>query len=63
MHGVQGRPTDHAHGHETDQMLNDELEFAPEVDGMTMDTPAPVRAGPDGLYPAPQPGMLRDREC
>jgi predicted dehydrogenase len=39
-----------------DQMLNCEHEFAPDVDKLTMDSPAPLRVGPDGKYPQPQPG-------
>ncbi|HLJ93038.1 MAG TPA: Gfo/Idh/MocA family oxidoreductase [Gemmataceae bacterium] len=42
-----------------DQILNSDHEFAPEVDRLTMDSPAPLRAGPDGKYPTPQPGKLK----
>jgi predicted dehydrogenase len=45
-----------------EEMLNSPEEFAPDVDKLTMDSPAPVRAGADGLYPTPQPGILKDRE-
>jgi predicted dehydrogenase len=45
-----------------DEMLNDAHEFAPNVDKLTMDSPAPLPAGPDGKYPMPQPGRLKDRE-
>jgi len=45
-----------------DQMLNCEHEFAPDVNKLAMDSPAPVQAGPDGKYPVPQPGILKDRE-
>lgn len=45
-----------------DQMLNCEHEFAPEVDKLTEDGPAPLRAGADGKYPIPQPGIKKDRE-
>jgi predicted dehydrogenase len=45
-----------------DEMLNNEQEFAPDVDKLTMDSPAPLRAGADGLYPTPQPGILKNRE-
>ena len=33
-------------------------EFAPDVDKLTMDSPAPLLAGPDGKYPVPQPGIV-----
>jgi predicted dehydrogenase len=45
-----------------EQMLNCTHEFAPEVDKLTMDGPAPLQAGPDGKYPVPEPGIKRDRE-
>lgn len=45
-----------------DEMLNHPHEFAPDVDKLTNDSPAPLRAGPDGKYPVPQPGVLKDRE-
>jgi len=45
-----------------DEMLNCEHEFGPDLDKLTMDSPAPIRAGADGLYPVPQPGILKDRE-
>jgi predicted dehydrogenase len=45
-----------------EQMLNCEHEFAPDVDKLTMDSPAPVRAGEDGKYPLPEPGKKTKRE-
>ena len=45
-----------------DEMLNSEEEYAPGVDKMTMDSPAPLQAGPDGKYPIPQPGIVTKRE-
>lgn len=45
-----------------DQMLNCAHEFAPEVDKLTMDGPAPLTLGPDGKYPIPEPGIKKDRE-
>ncbi|MBM3334567.1 Gfo/Idh/MocA family oxidoreductase, partial [Candidatus Sumerlaeota bacterium] len=45
-----------------DQMLNCPHEFAPNVDKLTMDSPAPLRVGPDGKYPVPMPGLDRNRE-
>src|SRR5207245_9834436 len=45
-----------------DQMLNCEHELAPDVDKFEMDSPAPVRAGPNGKYPVPEPGHKKKRE-
>ena len=46
-----------------DDMLNCEHEFAPEVDKLAMDSPAPLQVDPSlGHYPWPQPGIVRDRE-
>ena len=40
-----------------DDMLNCDHEFAPGVDKLTLDSPSPLRAGPDGKYPVPMPGL------
>jgi predicted dehydrogenase len=45
-----------------DDMLNCEHEFAPELESITFDSPAPVLAKADGTYPVPQPGLLTTRE-
>lgn len=45
-----------------DQMLNCPHEFAPDVDKLTMDSPAPLKSDAEGRYPVPQPGILTDRE-
>ncbi|MEJ2079480.1 MAG: Gfo/Idh/MocA family oxidoreductase [Acidobacteriota bacterium] len=45
-----------------EQILNDEHELAPGLDELTMNSPAPLKAGPDGRYPVPQPGIVTDRE-
>lgn len=45
-----------------EQMLNCPHEFAPNVDTMTADGPAPVTSDADGRYPVPQPGVTVDRE-
>ncbi|MHC4594262.1 MAG: Gfo/Idh/MocA family protein [Planctomycetota bacterium] len=45
-----------------DDILNCEHEFAPDVDKLTMDSPAPLQAGADGKYPVPQPGIIKNRE-
>ncbi len=46
-----------------DEMLNCKSEFAPDVDKLTMTSPAPLQM--DKLtkrYPIPQPGIVKDRE-
>lgn len=45
-----------------DDILNGDHEFAPTVDKLTMDSPAPLLAGPDGKYPVPMPGQKKMRE-
>ena len=45
-----------------DQMLNCPHEFAPNVDQLTLDGPAPLQADKDGRYPVPRPGITKDRE-
>jgi len=45
-----------------EQMLNCEHEFAPGIDKLTMTSEAPLKAGPDGKYPVPQPGLVTKRE-
>jgi len=45
-----------------EEMLNDTHEFAPGVDKLTAEGPVPVRPGPNGLYPTPQPGRLKTLE-
>jgi len=42
-----------------DEMLNSEHEFAPEVDKLKMDSPAPLQAGSNGKYPVPEPGRKK----
>jgi len=45
-----------------EEILNSEDEFAPGLDKLTMDSPAPLKAGSDGRYPIPMPGITRHRE-
>src|SRR5574340_144611 len=40
-----------------DDILNCEHEFAPQVDKLATDGPAPLQLGTDGKYPVPQPGI------
>jgi predicted dehydrogenase len=45
-----------------DEMLNCKHEFAPTVDKLTMDGPAPLMPDANGEYPIPRPGIVTDRE-
>jgi len=45
-----------------EQILNSDHEMAPGLDKLTMESPAPLQPGPDGRYPVPQPGIVKDRE-
>jgi predicted dehydrogenase len=45
-----------------DDMLNCKHEFAPGLDKMDEDSPAPLQPGKDGKYPVPMPGLTRDQE-
>ncbi|HEY2253830.1 MAG TPA: gfo/Idh/MocA family oxidoreductase [Planctomycetaceae bacterium] len=45
-----------------DDILNCEHEFAPNVDKLTLDGPAPLIADADGKYPVPVPGLNKKRE-
>jgi hypothetical protein len=45
-----------------DDMLNCEHEFAPTVDKLTPDGPAPVMSDASGRYPIPLPGVNATRE-
>jgi len=40
-----------------DEILNCDHEFAPDVDKMTMSSPAPIQLEADGKYPFPNPGV------
>ncbi len=44
------------------QMLNHDHEFAPELESLTYDSPAPLQKLGNGSYPQPEPGLLKDRE-
>ena len=46
-----------------EEMLNNKLEYAPNLDKLTFDGPAPVMPDSSGKYPVPQPGIVTDREC
>jgi predicted dehydrogenase len=42
-----------------DEMLNSDHEFAPGIDKITMDSPAPLMPDEKGMYPRPEPGKKK----
>jgi len=45
-----------------DDILHQKHEFAPTVDKLVVDGPAPLQLREDGTYPVPQPGITRRQE-
>jgi len=45
-----------------DEILNCDHEFAPDVDKLTLESPAPLQLASNGKYPIPLPGLNRRRE-
>ncbi len=45
-----------------EDMLNHPMEYAPNVETMTMDGPAPLMPDAEGRYPIPQPGKVINAE-
>ncbi len=45
-----------------DEFLNSDQEYAPGVDKLTMDSPAPLLADANGFYPIPEPGIKKHSE-
>ncbi|MCX7872344.1 MAG: Gfo/Idh/MocA family oxidoreductase [Verrucomicrobiae bacterium] len=45
-----------------EQMLNCDHEFAPDLDKLTEDSPAPLIVDQSGKYPIPMPGIKKNRE-
>jgi len=45
-----------------EEFLNSSQEYAPDVDKLTMDSPAPLVADASGKYPVPEPGIKRQSE-
>ena len=45
-----------------DQMLNCKHEFAPGLDKLNSESPAPLKSDKDGKYPVPNPGITKTQE-
>lgn len=58
---LMGRMAAHTGKYVTwDEALASKFRFVDDIDGMSLDTDAPLREGPDGLYPAPLPGVTQE---
>ncbi len=58
---LMGRMATHTGKYVTwDEALNSNFQFVQDIDNMTLDTAAPIHEGPDGIYPAPQPGVTKE---
>lgn len=58
---IMGRAAGHTGAMITwDEVVKSEFEYVKDIDHLTFDTPAPIKAGPDGIYPAPQPGITKE---
>jgi predicted dehydrogenase len=63
LQAVLGRMAAHTGQRITrESLLKHDHEFAPDVDKLTMDSPAPLVADADGKYPVPMPGKTVKRE-
>ena len=68
--GARGQPGDfdgtHGRSYRTDHPIRSDPqfdhEFAPDVDQLTADGPAPIMPNNEGNYPVPMPGIIKDRE-
>jgi predicted dehydrogenase len=45
-----------------EEFLKVDHEFAPGIADLTLDSPSPLPARPDGKYPIPLPGLVKNRE-
>jgi hypothetical protein len=58
---LMGRMATHTGRYVTwEEALNSNFEYIADIDKMTENTPAPIQAGPDGMYAAPQPGLTKE---
>ena len=59
--GLMGRMAAHSGRHLTwDEAIKSDFEYVKDIDGMTFASAAPIKAGPDGVYPAPVPGQSKE---
>ncbi|MCY2993505.1 MAG: Gfo/Idh/MocA family oxidoreductase [Planctomycetota bacterium] len=58
---IMGRMATHTGAYITwEQALKSDFQYVADIDHLTLDSPAPLQAGPDGIYPCPQPGVTKE---
>ena len=58
---LMGRAATHTGKYITwEQVMKSDFQFIDDIDNISFETPAPIHAGPDGIYPAPQPGITKE---
>lgn len=56
--GIMGRAATHTGKMITwDEVVSSDFQWVADIDNMTFETEAPIHDGPDGIYPAPKPGL------
>jgi predicted dehydrogenase len=59
--GIMGRAATHTGKMITwDDVVNSDFQWVADIDNMTFETEAPIHDGPDGIYPAPKPGLTEE---
>jgi len=43
-----------------EEMAASNFQYVADIDRMTFETPAPIQAGPDGIYACPLPGFTKE---
>ena len=43
-----------------DEVMKSEFQFVKDIENLTLDSPAPIHADADGIYPAPIPGKTKE---
>ncbi len=58
---LMGRMAAHTGAYITwDAAMKSDFQFVTDIDNMTYDSPAPLQAGPDGIYAPPLPGVTKE---
>lgn len=61
LSAIMGRMAAHTGQYITrEQAMKSDFQFVKDIDSLTLDTPAPIHAAPDGTYAAPQPGVTKE---